>query len=643
MMPSFFNQIIFAFIISLLFLGCKKATYQGDLIPQHNKQLNLFGFIDTLGNYIIPPKFSQVYEFKKDTTYAQAKKGYSYYVGLINRKGEWVYPPIIERFSFGDATRDILLVTLYKPTGRVKALLKPNFEILELDKDIIPTPHYSNHVFYGNKNCQIAKNQANKFGIINTKGKWICSPKYDYIQNIGFGYNKLIYAELGDKFGYIDSIGKVVIPFEYDVSRREQPNYFPDTKDYNFVLKDGKYIYINKKGEVVSPYQFEDYDINSTQHILKYKGKWGIFVNKEWLIPAEYDAIISYRLDDKEQNLINAIGIYNDKVVLIDKHNKRKKRELFNYHYTGIFGNKKIYISNQEDGNGLDYTLHCKIDDSLHFFQSFPLITNTNTSDSISFKLQNNKVTYNIKGKFSDNFHQFKGVIFDDSTSFPLILNCLYKEKYEYYPKQFLTVNRPIFVSNNPIIKRYEKLIHQNIQQDIVNNKLFEERSNEDLKSYSNFELSTLKNKIEVDINYISDKTISYTVRYLQWRNAYEELKNYIFQNGRLISFKLDNYFKPTFDAEHLFLGYKTIYYQLEKDDDDYYHSNCVLQNFSTFHFSKNGLIVKNPYERYSNRRDCREGNLMTYELLKPFIKTSMYKYLSNQKLYWEWYVEEEY
>lgn len=56
---------------------------------------------------------------------------------------------------------------------------------------------------------------------------------------------------------------------------------------------------------------------------------------------------------------------------------------------------------------------------------------------------------------------------------------------------------------------------------------------------------------------------------------------------------------------------------------------------------------MKFPYERYNSsnylsKEYATPGNIMTYELLKPFIKTKTYHYLSNQKVYWEWYVEQE-
>lgn len=91
----------------------------------------------------------------------------------------------------------------------------------------------------------------------------------------------------------------------------------------------------------------------------------------------------------------------------------------------------------------------------------------------------------------------------------------------------------------------------------------------------------------------------------------------------------------------------KIIYYQLEKDEENEFNFSFPLADFTTFHFSKNGLIVKFPYERYNSsnylsKEYATPGNIMTYELLKPFIKTKTYHYLSNQKVYWEWYVEHE-
>jgi len=107
--------------------------------------------------------------------------------------------------------------------------------------------------------------QGNKWGYINTKGKMVIDAIYDDAQVFTDGLALVAKAtefdtirtwgeDDGDdyklvpitmKYGYINKKGKVIIPYEY-----KQATYF--SEGLAFVLKDGKEtICINKKGKTV--------------------------------------------------------------------------------------------------------------------------------------------------------------------------------------------------------------------------------------------------------------------------------------------------------------------------------------------------------------------------------------------------------
>jgi len=110
------------FVITVFFLlsACNNSTNQPETGTQQKKAVEIFnmdnliiakvrdwesgkmGFIDTLGNYIIPPLFSNVGEFTNG--YAPAKV--NEYWGIINGKGEWIVEPQygeIRKFENGRA------------------------------------------------------------------------------------------------------------------------------------------------------------------------------------------------------------------------------------------------------------------------------------------------------------------------------------------------------------------------------------------------------------------------------------------------------------------------------------------------------------------------------------------------------------
>ena len=113
-------------------------------------------------------------------------------------------------------------------------------------------------------------------GYVNNKGKEIvpCIIKKDgyYYKN---GY--VTYINNNDKYGVVDKLGKVVIPFEYD--------YIYDFKEgLAGVIKDGKLGFVDNSNKVIIPfnYNLESYEISENKFefseglvcIIK-NGKWG--------------------------------------------------------------------------------------------------------------------------------------------------------------------------------------------------------------------------------------------------------------------------------------------------------------------------------------------------------------------------------
>ncbi|MBT1696417.1 WG repeat-containing protein [Fulvivirgaceae bacterium PWU4] len=106
---------------------------------------------------------------------------------------------------------------------------------------------------------------GDKWGIINRKGKFIIEPVYDYAG--GFGPEGLAGLLKDNRIGFVDTTGKLVIPFKYHWARlwNTTPDYpfFVNNRisvivaDNEEEIQNGKSGCLNTKGELVVPATFD--------------------------------------------------------------------------------------------------------------------------------------------------------------------------------------------------------------------------------------------------------------------------------------------------------------------------------------------------------------------------------------------------
>ena len=126
-----------------------------------------------------------------------------------------------------------------------------------------------------------------------------CNKTVDIKDCDSFGNFKdgLRWVEKDEKYGYINSAGKVVVPLEYDWAE----DFGILAPGLARVKKDGKYGVVNTAGKVVIPLEYEqvghDLITGNISNVytdklimVKNKGKWG-YVNfsGEIVIPLDYD------------------------------------------------------------------------------------------------------------------------------------------------------------------------------------------------------------------------------------------------------------------------------------------------------------------------------------------------------------------
>jgi hypothetical protein len=161
------------------------------------------GYIDSTGNFIVPPNFSYVSAFSEGLALVQPKGSYKY--GYINRKGEMVIEPIYELslpFTEGVAT--------VKMTG---ANGKSFFRIIDKQGRII-----ADHLQYSfagifREGLAGVESYDHRWGFIDRNGKEVIAPRFSSVRLFRNGLSMIqtgsLFTEL--QTGYIDKEGNILV------------------------------------------------------------------------------------------------------------------------------------------------------------------------------------------------------------------------------------------------------------------------------------------------------------------------------------------------------------------------------------------------------------------------------------------------
>ena len=111
----------------------------------------------------------------------------------------------------------------------------------------------------------------------------------DYVRRINSNFTGgLAAVKKGNVWGYIDKIGKIVIPLKYD-------RVWRFSEGLAKVRLNGKYGFINPKGEEIIPLKYDNVELPWRRNSLPVKigEKWGLINDKGILItPIKYDEIV---------------------------------------------------------------------------------------------------------------------------------------------------------------------------------------------------------------------------------------------------------------------------------------------------------------------------------------------------------------
>ncbi|NGZ75181.1 WG repeat-containing protein [Saccharibacillus alkalitolerans] len=239
------------------------------------KANNKWGFINRAGKWVVQPTYREVQDFHEGRAAVKINKSWGY----IDLNGSLIVKAKFKaagQFSEGLAgvqVNDTLLVYIDKngrevirypaaPFGTLEAgpfrngaaaIVINGNSVFYIDKtgklifDKGQDPEYRHFLsdwpdfsegLAGVKNSKYA---YQKYGFIDTTGKFAIKPAYDFVKPF---HNGLAAVSLNDKWGYVNKQGKVVIPIQYD-------NADDFKGELAMVSRNGQIMYIGKQGQRV--------------------------------------------------------------------------------------------------------------------------------------------------------------------------------------------------------------------------------------------------------------------------------------------------------------------------------------------------------------------------------------------------------
>ncbi len=206
-----------------------------------------FGCVDTKGNVVLPFVYESVSNSKTDDDYVSLVKDYEY--GYADLKGNLLVPTI---YNLAYEFLDDKYFSSRSSNDSSRFVVENNerqWGCVDIKGNVVvPFVYQEMWPFEGGL---AAVQKDDKWGFVNTSGKIVINTKYDDLRDSKI--SGLNYVKKGNKWGFIDANGNQITPFEYDDeffadsdSSANVPSGFID--GLAWVCKDGKYGLIKYTG-----------------------------------------------------------------------------------------------------------------------------------------------------------------------------------------------------------------------------------------------------------------------------------------------------------------------------------------------------------------------------------------------------------
>lgn len=239
------------------------------------------GFVSTDGKRMIEPVYEQISDYWQEGVLPVQKEGKW---GFINREGKEVIAP---QFAIFWSVQDGMAAV---GSDKYK---EPN-QLIDLAGKTLPMPDNVDSIDNIGEGM-VGVKVGDKYGYANTEGELVIEAKYDYISSFYEGF-----AEVGidNLSGIIDKTGREIIPLRYHYIMRSQDGYFIP------VDQESTMAVFNRKGEQVLPAEYtmigEYEEESSVEFKLFIKGITIALKNEYWgvideqgkeILPFEYERL----------------------------------------------------------------------------------------------------------------------------------------------------------------------------------------------------------------------------------------------------------------------------------------------------------------------------------------------------------------
>lgn len=222
---------------------------------------NLWGFIDTLGNWVIEPKYFEwaaakpVFSGGICLLAIKAADGYGNVPIYIDKNGNQLFKnqSFVAASPFSDG-----IAVVGKKTGPGKPTLYSfiNTQGVAIVGAVIPK--FNGYTFgfgpYGNGLTKMWDDKLSSYGFIDNKGKWVIKPELKkWGEAAEFSDDRCaVQNTINFYWGYIDKSGATKVQFDY----REKPNKFSSGRA--LVKNSSKYTagYLDKEGNMALDFKY---------------------------------------------------------------------------------------------------------------------------------------------------------------------------------------------------------------------------------------------------------------------------------------------------------------------------------------------------------------------------------------------------
>lgn len=219
------------FIIKPVYNWARQFQENGLAIININ---DLSGIIDETGKYVVPPKYQSIQEFSEGMAVVVSEKGFN----VIDENGMEVTSKVYNYIGNFKNSRAVF--------SNINSDGKWLYGYINRQGNIVIAPKYERAGDFKNGKA-VVKIEGGEYAIIDIDGVILQRFKYSFVGELGEGLLAFKDNE-GDKFGYIDELGNVVIAAQFTSAEAfKNQRAIVNTSD-NYL---NRYGLIDKKGDFI--------------------------------------------------------------------------------------------------------------------------------------------------------------------------------------------------------------------------------------------------------------------------------------------------------------------------------------------------------------------------------------------------------